>query len=253
MLSELSSYGKDGVGLFNKISGHIDCANLGFGYKSYLIAEKSLSSGGIRLSHLESIWLAIAIGKIEGFKDPLTSSLRREIIPVIDRTLISSYLTRDDFLGLALIYIDLDKFGEINKLYSQRSGDLILKTVAKNLEESIREVDILIRMGGDEFLIILPKLEKEGGELKFNEVIERFSGEGFSAGEIKLSSETENTLIEIKGSSGFSYMDKSAVREVVTKDHVSAVDKLSIVAGEELMRNKKIDRKLHIRSVPRDI
>ncbi|MBP7768986.1 GGDEF domain-containing protein [Candidatus Saccharibacteria bacterium] len=253
VLSGLSEYGEAGVVLFNKISRHIGYTQLGFGYGSYSAMEGTLSSKGIKLSKEESVWLAITIGKIEGFKDPLTGVLRRDIIPVIDKTLVSSFLMKSNFIGLALIYIDLDKFGEINKVYSQHSGDLVLKAVAKNLKSKIRKTDILIRIGGDEFLIILPKLKNEQDGLKFNEVLESFVGEGFEAGEVKLSSKAEDVIIKIKGSSGFAYLERSEVEKIVLKDHISIIDKLSIAAGERLLQNKKVDRKLHIRSVPRGI
>lgn len=58
--------------------------------------------------------------------------------------------------SIIIAYIDIDNFKSINDLYGHEEGDKILKEVVKLLKSTLREVDIICRMGGDEFLLIFP-------------------------------------------------------------------------------------------------
>ncbi|WP_415408238.1 diguanylate cyclase domain-containing protein [Sulfurovum sp. CS9] len=62
---------------------------------------------------------------------------------------------------LALLYIDLDNFKEINDSLGHDVGDKVLKVVAEEFKICIRKADTLARLGGDEFMIILEDLKKE--------------------------------------------------------------------------------------------
>ena len=55
-----------------------------------------------------------------------------------------------------LIYIDLDKFKQVNDVYGHQVGDLYLQEVAMRMKRQLRNVDMLARLGGDEFAVLLP-------------------------------------------------------------------------------------------------
>ena len=62
---------------------------------------------------------------------------------------------------LALLMVDLDGFKTVNDTYGHEAGDLVLQKVSAVMKSSLREFDILSRMGGDEFNVLLPNTSPE--------------------------------------------------------------------------------------------
>ena len=62
---------------------------------------------------------------------------------------------------LAVVFLDLDGFKEVNDNYGHEAGDHLLQVVAERLRELLRESDTLARLGGDEFLFIFPQIKSE--------------------------------------------------------------------------------------------
>jgi len=61
--------------------------------------------------------------------------------------------------GLAVLLIDLDRFKQINDSIGHDAGDVILVETARRLNAAVREYDVVVRMGGDEFAVLLPDIE----------------------------------------------------------------------------------------------
>jgi len=86
--------------------------------------------------------------------DTLTGSFSRGYgLDLLDRQMKLSHRSKSPLL---LAFLDIDKFKPINDTYGHDEGDLVLKEVANLFKSSLREIDIICRMGGDEFLLIFP-------------------------------------------------------------------------------------------------
>lgn len=77
---------------------------------------------------------------------------------------LEEYVTQFQRTGrpLALLFIDLDLFKEINDRLGHEAGDSLLQQAAGRIHSSVRQSDIAARLGGDEFTVILPDLPKPG-------------------------------------------------------------------------------------------
>jgi diguanylate cyclase (GGDEF)-like protein len=58
-------------------------------------------------------------------------------------------------LPLAVMFLDLDRFKHVNDTYGHETGDKLLQAVAQRIREAVRNDDIVVRMGGDEFVVIM--------------------------------------------------------------------------------------------------
>jgi len=103
------------------------------------------------------------------FFDPLTQLPNRRLFN--DR--LSQAFTRAKRArsAIALMFIDLDKFKPINDTHGHEAGDWVLQTVAKRIESCLRASDTAARVGGDEFLVLLPELQTSNDALAVAEKI----------------------------------------------------------------------------------
>lgn len=75
----------------------------------------------------------------------------------------------------AVVYIDLDKFKDINDNYGHKAGDMALVEVAKVLKDVFRETDTVARIGGDEFAVIMNEADAEEAKRKANIVEQKIA------------------------------------------------------------------------------
>jgi diguanylate cyclase (GGDEF)-like protein len=74
---------------------------------------------------------------------------------------------------VSLLFIDLDKFKPINDQYGHAVGDWLLKQAAERMRECLRISDTAARMGGDEFVVLLPDVEKSDAAVTVAEKIRK--------------------------------------------------------------------------------
>jgi diguanylate cyclase (GGDEF)-like protein/PAS domain S-box-containing protein len=87
---------------------------------------------------------------------------------------------------IAILFIDLDRFKQINDSLGHPVGDRVLKTVAERIKRCIRDSDTGARLGGDEFVVVLPKTGAEGAAHVAQKIQESLS-DPFLIGTHKLS------------------------------------------------------------------
>ncbi|MDP2759371.1 MAG: diguanylate cyclase [Sideroxyarcus sp.] len=86
-------------------------------------------------------------------KDPLTGLANRR--QLTDRMSMAIVHARRNKSSMAVVYLDLDGFKQINDTLGHGAGDILLKMVAERLVKTVREEDTVARQGGDEFMIVL--------------------------------------------------------------------------------------------------
>jgi len=85
--------------------------------------------------------------------DPLTGLANRRLLA--DRMSMTLVHARRNKSAMAVVFLDLDGFKQINDALGHDAGDVLLKAVAGRLVETVREEDTVARLGGDEFVIAL--------------------------------------------------------------------------------------------------
>lgn len=95
--------------------------------------------------------------------DPLTGAYNRRMLDEV----LSREMARAQRHGkpLSLLLFDLDRFKEINARFGHLTGDRVLRQVAVMLKSNFRAGDIVIRYGGDEFLVILTETREAGAKV----------------------------------------------------------------------------------------
>jgi len=105
------------------------------------------------------------------FYDPLTSLPNRRMF--YDRLGQTLALSKRYERTFALLSLDLDGFKGVNDRFGHDAGDLLLIEVAQRFLEEARDSDSLARMGGDEFMLVLPSTLREGAARLAERLIEK--------------------------------------------------------------------------------
>ncbi|MEA3370788.1 MAG: diguanylate cyclase [Campylobacterota bacterium] len=91
--------------------------------------------------------------------DPLTGAYNRRYFYDISKKILS--FTRREKQPLTIAMIDIDKFKDVNDNHGHDIGDEVLITLVNEVKNSIRESDVFVRYGGEEFILMLPNTDLE--------------------------------------------------------------------------------------------
>ena len=143
--------------------------------------------------------VAEEIIKHAAFHDPLTGLPNRNYFQVLFSKELAYAKLRSDELTVA--FLDLDDFKIINDTWGHTAGDRVLCEVAERLKGTLRESDIITRMGGDEYVIVFPHIGND-------ETIEKI---GIKIQEtLKQSIDFQDISVQINASIGFSVFPRDA-------------------------------------------
>ena len=141
---ETVHYRKDGSEMILEINGAV------VNYKG----KKAILSINRDITERKKMEKAI---KDLAYQDPLTALPNRLLFN--DRIDVALEHAKRKNQKLALMFLDLDQFKGINDMFGHRIGDLLLKEAADRLKSILRKSDTIARMGGDEFIILLPEIK----------------------------------------------------------------------------------------------
>lgn len=102
----------------------------------------------------------LAASEIEhlAYNDPLTGLPNRSLF--FDRVIISIAQATRQQHSVAVLFLDIDRFKDINDSLGHSLGDALLRAAAKRIRDCLRQGDTLSRFGGDEFTVLLPRIER---------------------------------------------------------------------------------------------
>lgn len=120
------------------------------------------------------------VGRLRGELEQMRSQIEAvqaladqdSLVPLLNRRAFVREMSRIlDFgerydLTASLVYFDLDGFKQVNDTFGHAAGDAVLRHVATILTDNVRESDVIGRLGGDEFGLIMAKADREAAERK---------------------------------------------------------------------------------------
>lgn len=99
---------------------------------------------------------------------------------------------------ISLCYIDIDGLKKVNDQFGHTAGDALIDTVTKTIKELIRETDFIIRLGGDEFLIVFRDTGVDNAEATWDRIQNKFQ-EINNSGELPYPIRVSHGIVEVGG------------------------------------------------------
>ena len=163
-----------GLGAYALDLGADDLMSDGFDATELTLRVKAMMR---RKRIADQLRATVRTGLKAAVSDPLTGlHNRRYAMPHLTRVAEHAAATGRSF---AVMVADLDHFKQINDLYGHASGDAVLVEVARRLRENLRGVDLVARIGGEEFLIVMPATPLSEARIAASRLCRKIGGQGF--------------------------------------------------------------------------
>jgi len=157
------------------------------------------------------------------FYDPLTTLPNRRLLQErLHQTVIHA---KRDHNRLAVVFLDLDKFKPVNDAFGHTAGDELLRAVAQRLKACVRESDTVARIGGDEFVVLLPAIAGAQEALAIAEKIHETLKQPFTL--------SEGHQVSISSSAGIAIYPEHGRDEATLTSHADAAMYQAKTAGRD--------------------
>lgn len=170
------------------------------------------------------------IGKIRDLQEKLREQANRDSLTgLFNRRYLEGTLERElsrckrENVPLTMLLLDIDHFKLVNDTYGHPAGDEVLRVFARALQESARTEDIVCRYGGEEFLLVMPKMPLSIARGRADQLLDLFRNTTVVF---------ENSRIPVTTSIGIA----------AVPDHATAVENLIRCADQALYRAKSTGR-----------
>jgi diguanylate cyclase (GGDEF)-like protein len=130
-----------------------------------------------------------------------------------------------DSRRLALLFIDLDQFKPVNDELGHQAGDELLQVVAHRLLACVRESDTVARIGGDEFMVLLPSIEVAQDAIGVAEKIHAMLKQPFTL--------SEGQTVSISSSAGIAIYPEHGSDETTLTSHADTAMYQAKTAGRD--------------------
>ena len=110
----------------------------------------------------------------QAIKDPLTGLFNRRYMEETMAREMARSIRRD--VALSVVSIDLDHFKKINDTFGHAAGDAVLRAATREIASMVRAGDVACRLGGEEFVLILPECTKEAAVVKAQQICDAVRG-----------------------------------------------------------------------------
>ncbi|MGH1456031.1 MAG: GGDEF domain-containing protein [Alphaproteobacteria bacterium] len=134
---------------------------------------------------MEDMRRDLEIARKEALTDPLTGLSNRKAFDQEIRRLVTLSNDSSEPHTFSMILMDIDHFKDFNDNFGHQIGDQVLKLVARTIKDSVKGRDVVVRFGGEEFVVLLPETNIQGGtkiaeilrqEVEKKEVINKATG-----------------------------------------------------------------------------
>ncbi|MEW5755260.1 MAG: diguanylate cyclase [Pseudomonadota bacterium] len=139
----------------------ISLSEMAAGKKYYVLSVRDIS---LRVEQMAAL-------KFMALHDPLTSLPNRTLL--MDRLDHAVTVCEREAGTFALLFLDLDKFKDVNDIYGHHYGDVLLCEVASRIRDEIRKSDTVARLGGDEFAVLLQGMNRDKVKGLADKVLQR--------------------------------------------------------------------------------
>ncbi len=142
--------------------------------KNYLNVSKTALETKILLEELKDL----------SMKDKLTNTYNRRYLDLFIKNSIPQALRSN--IPYSLLMVDIDYFKMVNDSYGHDAGDIVIKELVNTIEEDIRSSDVIIRFGGEEFLVLLYNCTKNDAKEIAQKIRKDFKNKDINLGNIKI-------------------------------------------------------------------